>query len=198
MPIKAVLFDLDGVLVDATEWHYEAFTHALRDYGIEISRELHDSVLNGLPTWQKLDILNVRQDHCDLIEIAKQNYFQEIMEQRCAPDKKKIRLLKALKKKGYKVGVCSNARSLSTYRMLERGGLLPYVDRTYGSDDVDHPKPSPEIYQEAMKNFGVKPSETVIVEDSRPGVEAAKASLGKVVVTPDYATVTNELLKAYL
>ncbi len=198
MPIKAILFDCDGVLINAAGWHQEAFTRALADHGISITRELHDSVLNGLPTWRKLEILGVPLNICDSVELAKATYFEQIIDERCTVDKEKYRLLKALKSKGYKIGVCSNARSLSTYRMLERSGLLKFTHRVYGSDDVEHSKPNPEIYQKAMMKFGVTPDETVIVEDSVPGVAAAKASLAHVLITPSYHDVTRVFMKDYL
>lgn len=196
MPIKAILFDCDGVLINAAGWHQEAFTRALADFGIEVDAEVHENVLNGLPTWRKLDILQVREDKRDLIEIAKAEYFNQIIRERCYPDKEKIALLKALKR--YKIAVCSNARTLSVYRMLERAQLLKHVDRVFGSDDVEYPKPHPDIYLLAMEELGVYANECVIVEDSKPGVEAAKASMAHVVVTPDYQSVNKELLKEYL
>lgn len=196
--IRAILFDLDGVLVDATEWHRIAFMYALEVYGIQITRELHDNVLNGLPTWKKLQLLKVPDKFHDDIEEIKRDYFDETLRSYCKPDREKVQLLKALKAKRYQIGVCSNARSLSTYRMLERAGLLPYVDRVFGSDDVDEPKPNPEIYQLAMKELTVGAHQTVIVEDSRVGVEAAKASMARVLITPDYQSVTREFMKDYL
>lgn len=196
--IRAILFDLDGVLVDATEWHRVAFTDALEGFGVQITRELHDDVLNGLPTWKKLEKLRVPVELWGEIEDKKRDYFDEILEVQCKPDREKVQLLKALKAKRYRIGVCSNARTLSTYRMLERAGLLTYVDRVFGSDDVDEPKPSPEIYQKAMKELVVGAHQTVIIEDSRPGVEAAKASMATVLVTPDYQSVTREFMKDYL
>lgn len=196
--IRAILMDLDGVLVDATEWHRVAFTDALEAFGIQITRELHDDVLNGLPTWKKLEKLQIPEELWDEIEDKKRDYFDKILEEYCKPDREKVQLLKALKAKRYRIGVCSNARTLTTYRMLERAGLLPYVDRVYGSDDVENPKPNPEIYQKAMKDLVVGAHQTVIVEDSKPGVEAAKASLATVVVTPSYHDVNRDLLKEYL
>lgn len=196
-PTKAILFDLDGVLVPAVEWHYEAFVRALGDHGITITRELHDSVLNGLPTWKKLEILGVRADLIDLIEIAKAEYFNQIIEEKCRPNQEKCLLLKELHKK-YLIAVCSNARSLSTYRMLERSNLLQYIDRVYGSDDVEYPKPNPEIYLQAMQRFHVTSDETVIVEDSVPGVAAAKASLARVMITPSYQDMNREFMKEFL
>lgn len=194
--IKAILFDCDGVLINAAGWHQEAFTRALADFGITVESDVHEYVLNGLPTWRKLDILQVREDKRGLIEIAKAEYFDQIIRERCFPDETKIALLKALK--GYKIAVCSNARTLSVYRMLERAQLLKYVDRVFGSDDVDFPKPNPEIYLLAMTELGVGADEVVIVEDSAPGVRAAKDSMAKVVITPDYQSVNKELLKDYV
>lgn len=196
MRTKAILFDCDGVLINAAGWHQEAFSRALADFGMDVDAEVHETVLNGLPTWRKLEILQVREDKRDLIEISKAEYFNEIIKERCYPDKEKIALLKALKK--YKIAVCSNARTLSVYRMLERAGLLKYVDRVFGSDDVEYPKPHPDIYLTAMEELGFFADECVIIEDSKPGIKAAKASMAKVIVTPDYQSVNRELLKDYL
>lgn len=196
--IRAILMDLDGVLVDATEWHRVAFTDALEKFGVQITRELHDNVLNGLPTWKKLETLKIPLGMWDEIEDQKRDYFDKILEEHCKPDREKVQLLKALKAKRYRIGVCSNARSLTTYRMLERAGLLPYIDRVFGSDDVDDPKPNPEIYQKAMKELVVGAHQTVIVEDSKPGIEAAKASLATVLIAPDYYAVDREFMKDYL
>lgn len=196
--IRTILFDLDGVLVNAVDWHAEAFMRALNDVGLSITGEQHDRLLNGLPTETKMEILSVPNFMRDEIADKKAEYFQGILERECKPDAVKINLLKDLRKKGYRIGVCSNARSLSTYRMLERAGLLPYVNRVYGSDDVENPKPNPEIYQKAMKELVVGAHQTVIIEDSKPGVEAAKASLATVLVAPSYHDVNRDLLKDYL
>src|SRR5215471_1446992 len=89
MKIEAVLFDLDGVLVDATEWHYEALNRALGLFGFSISRYEHLSTYNGLPTRKKLEMLSVETKlpaslH-GLINRVKQAYTREEILTKCRP-----------------------------------------------------------------------------------------------------------------
>ena len=87
--IKAVLFDLDGVLIDATEWHYKALNRSLALFGFTISRYDHMATYNGLPTRQKLEMLSVekgfpRSLH-SLVNKIKQKYTREEILRRCTP-----------------------------------------------------------------------------------------------------------------
>jgi len=87
--IKAVIFDLDGVLVDATEWHYNALNKALHIFGYEITRDEHLSVYNGLPTRKKLELLSSQKSlpvslHSFINEM-KQAYTVRMIESECTP-----------------------------------------------------------------------------------------------------------------
>lgn len=197
-PIKAIIFDLDGVLIDAVQWHKQAFLWALNDVGIDVTDELHDTMLNGLPTKRKLEILGVPDQIGKAVVEKKKLYTWDMIHEQCEPDHEKTCLIRALKMKGYKLAVCSNATTDSVYRMLERSSLLPYMDRVYGNTDVKRPKPDPEIYQKMMIELDVTPAETVIVEDSPHGVEAAKASLAKVLVVPSFDALNMEFMKEFL
>lgn len=199
--IKAVIFDLDGVLVDATEWHYEALNDALNLFGFEITKEEHMGFYNGLPTVEKLKVLSEKKglpkDLHEVIKKLKRKYTDEKVAQLCRPAYEKQLMLSAIKTKGYKLACCSNAQKYSVLNMLTFSGLVDYFELILGNDEGYAPKPSPEIYLAAFEKLGVKPEETVIIEDAPHGVEAAKASGAKVIAVKGYHDVDLSLLLAH-
>ncbi len=178
--ISAVLFDLDGVLVDATEWHYEALNRALRLFGFDITRYEHLSAYNGLPTKKKLEMLSVEKGlpapiH-GMLNRLKQVYTRDEILTRCRPVFEKEYMLSRLRRDGYRLAVCSNSIRESLELMVHQSGLDPYVEFLVSNEDVRAPKPDPEIYRTAMARMGVSPAETLVVEDAPHGVEAARRS----------------------
>jgi HAD superfamily hydrolase (TIGR01509 family) len=178
--IRAVLFDMDGVLVDAREWHYEALNGALAIFGMRIDRESHLSTFDGLSTKQKLKILSenrqLPQGLHKLINDIKQRITHDIMVARCRPVFHHRYLLSRLKKEGFVLAMCSNSVRQSVDLVARHAGLSPYLSLILSNEDVQNPKPSPEIYQKAMKQLGVLPQECLIVEDNDNGVLAARES----------------------
>jgi beta-phosphoglucomutase len=121
MAIKAVIFDMDGVLIDAKEWHYEALNKALALFGHNISRADHLSTFDGLPTRTKLEMLSKEHGlprglHKVLNEL-KQKYTLDQVHLNCRPIFIHEYALSQLKQKGYKIGVASNSvrQSVSNY-----------------------------------------------------------------------------------
>lgn len=174
--IKAVIFDMDGVLVDAREWHYEALNKALGLFGMEISRYDHVVTYDGLPTKKKLEMLSVdrglpRGLH-DFINHMKQLYTMETIYARCKPVFYHQYALSQLKAGGYKLAVCSNSVRKSVEVMMEKADLRRYLEFLFSNQDVTHAKPHPEIYVKAIKKLGVSPKECLIVEDNENGVKA--------------------------
>ena len=158
MKIKAVLFDLDGVLVDATEWHYEALNRALGLFGYGISRYEHLTTYNGLPTRKKLEMLTIEKGlprglHSMLNRI-KQKYTREEILTRCTPFFEKEFMINQLKREGYLLGVCSNSIRESVHLMLEASGIHSLFDVIVSNEDVSKPKPDPEMYLKACKMLG--------------------------------------------
>lgn len=191
--IKAVIFDLDGVLVDATEWHYEALNKALNLFGIEIGKEEHLKVYNGLPTNEKLKILSERGElpfgiH-EIIKIMKKKYTDEIVALNCTPSYEKLIMLACLKKKGLKLACCSNAQKYSVENMLKRSMLDQYFDEIVGNDEGYRSKPEPDIYLETFRRLQIEPNEAVIVEDAPHGIAAARSSGAKVIEVRGYQEV---------
>lgn len=190
--IKAIIFDLDGVLIDATEWHYEALNKALRLFGYRIGPEDHLTIYNGLPTYKKLEIMSKEQGLPEglhkPIRRAKKEYTRQLIEQNCKPDYEKIIMLRNLSKR-YQLICCSNAIRESVLHMLESAGISDYFAFIVGNDQIKNPKPDPEIFFVAMREMGLEPEECVIVEDAPHGVKAAKASGARVIVVKGYRDV---------
>jgi beta-phosphoglucomutase-like phosphatase (HAD superfamily) len=178
--ISAILFDLDGVLIDATEWHYEALNRGLRLFGFDITRYEHLADYNGLPTRKKLQMLTVEKGlpsslH-DIINNLKQVYTREEVLTKCRPVFEKEYMLSRLRHEGYRMAVCSNAVGDSVELMTRQAGLREYFEFLISNEDVTRPKPDPEIYIRALERMGVPPADAVIVEDAPHGIEAARRS----------------------
>ncbi|MEM4137226.1 MAG: HAD family phosphatase [Candidatus Anstonellaceae archaeon] len=200
--IEAILFDLDGVLVDATELHYMALNKALSIFGYEISREEHELIYNGLPTIKKLEILNKTKGFpkslIQFVNEIKQAYTLRMIEDYCNPDYEKILMLNRLKKEGYKLAVCSNAVRKSVELMLQKTALIKYFDIILSNQDVTKPKPDPEIYLKAFEVLKIKPENSIIIEDASHGIAAAKASGAYVMEVSGYSDVNYDSIKNFI
>jgi HAD superfamily hydrolase (TIGR01509 family) len=198
--VRAVLFDMDGVLIDAKDWHYEALNTALRHFGMEISRDEHLSIYDGLPTRRKLEILTrarrlPEQLHGFLNDL-KQQYTVALTTERCRPMFHHQMALSQLKRDGYHLGVCSNSIRRTVELMMELAQLAPYLELTLSNEDVQHPKPAPDIYNEAIRRLGLTPRECLIVEDNDHGIAAARASGAHVLVVGTVYDVTYDRIQA--
>ena len=181
--IKAIIFDLDGVLVDTKKIHFEALNLALKKYNYnEITFEDHVKIFDGLPTNEKLKILNKRDNlpkkSFSKINKYKQKITSEILKKRIKKDSKLINIFKKLHK-DYKIAIATNAVNLTLKICLKKIGILKYVDFKLSNEDINFPKPNPEIYLRIFIKFGIYPSEALIVEDSHYGREAAISSGAK-------------------
>lgn len=178
--IKAVIFDMDGVLIDAKEWHFDALNRALGLFGFTVDRYDHLFTYDGLPTRRKLAMLT--KEHGlpdalhDMISDLKQIYTMELVYAKCRPIFQHEHAVSRLKSDGFKLGVASNSIRNTVEVMMSRSGLLPYLDVLLSNEDVSHAKPDPEIYVKAMKRLGVSPKQTLIVEDNEHGIKAAEAA----------------------
>lgn len=197
MKIKAVIFDMDGVLIEARDWHYESLNKALGLFGSEITRYDHLVTFDGLPTKKKLEMLSLEGGlpvklH-DFINDLKQEYTWEIVYTKCKPIFHHRYALSKLKSEGIVLSVCSNSVRKTIELMMERSGLMPYLDFFISNQDVVKGKPDPEIYIKAIERMGLLPRECLIVEDNQNGVKAALASGANLlkVENPDDVTYQN-------
>ena len=200
--IKAIIFDLDGVLVEAKDWHYEALNRVLGLFGYNISRYDHLVTYDGLPTVKKLEMLSREKDmplglH-EFINELKQKYTLELVYAHCKPRFYHEYALSRLKNSGYKIGCASNSVRDSIDIMLDKSNLKKYMDITLSAQDVDNPKPFPDIFISAMKKLKLDPDECLIVEDNANGIKAAKDSGANVLVVKEVDEVNIENIESLI
>lgn len=179
--IKLIIFDLDGVLVDAKHVHYEALNDALRliDEKYVIGIDEHYSTYDGLNTTKKLSMLTEKKGLPETEHNAVWKYKQEStvnIIHNFTRDERICEVLRRLKADGYTLCVASNSIRETVKMMLLRKGFLDYIDFFYSNQDVKYPKPNSEIYLRCMIKCGVSPKQTVILEDSHIGRKAAQDS----------------------
>jgi HAD superfamily hydrolase (TIGR01509 family) len=176
--IKLVIFDLDGVLVEAKNIHFDALNEALGDK-YSISWNEHLSIYDGLKTTQKLDMLSDRKglpkEEHDIVWKSKQNITLQKLKQ-LKPDTELQEVMEFLSDRGYKIAVCSNSIRKTVLTVLSKLGIMEYMDLVISNEDVKNSKPHPEMYWKAISMMSVLPEETLIVEDSPYGLLAASRS----------------------
>ena len=176
--IKLVIFDLDGVLVEAKNIHYKALNEALgKKYSITWNEHL--STYDGLKTTQKLDMLTERKglsvdEHQSIWERKQQITLQKLKQ--LGTDDTLIELMDWLSINGYKIAVCSNSIRKTVLTVLSKLGIMEFMDYIISNEDVDNSKPHPEMYWHAISKMKSLPEETLIIEDSPYGLLAASRS----------------------
>jgi HAD superfamily hydrolase (TIGR01509 family) len=197
MKIKAILFDLDGVLCDTKMIHFESLNMAL-DLEYVISLSDHLKRFDGLKTNQKLEILSKEnglpiEKHKEIWE-KKQKITIKLLET-LKPSFEIITSLKRLSDEGYKIACCSNSIRKTVFIILSRLQIIQYFDLIISNEDVMQGKPHPEIYWKAMSMFNCLPEESLIIEDSPTGILSANRSSANVLRVSKTEEVTYENIK---
>jgi HAD superfamily hydrolase (TIGR01509 family) len=174
-PIKLIIFDLDGVLIDAKYIHYETLNQALGD-DYKISWEEHLSTYDGLKTNQKLEILSSRKGlpielHRKIWDTKQELTLQKLKQLK--PANQLIVCMEEIVRGGHKIAVCSNSIRKTVLTVISKLGIMEYMDLIISNEDVKNSKPHPEMYWKAISMMGVLPEETLIIEDSPYGLLAA-------------------------
>lgn len=178
--VKAILFDLDGVLVDSNHLHYESFKEAvLTVSGIAIDQNEHDALFNGVTTKQKLFYYIGKGliDKADAyhIESVKREKIVKLIPNCIYPNEQLKNLLVELHKR-YKFALVSNSGKETSHLILQHLGIHDLFDLILSPSEGFSPKPDPVMYTFATKTFGLLPSECLIYEDSECGKAAAYKS----------------------
>jgi beta-phosphoglucomutase len=180
MTINTILFDMDGVLLDAVEWHFLAFNEAVSYFGEELTETEHNEKYNGLPTAKKLELLTKERgfpaELYDFVQFIKQKSTNKMIETYAKPYFPHEYCLSNLKNKGFALGLCSNSKRNTVEVAMERVFLKQYFDVILSNEDVSNPKPDPEIYLKAMNLLNVSNKNVLILEDNINGITAARSS----------------------
>ena len=192
--IKAVIFDMDGVLIDATDWHYEALNRALSLFGFPISRYDHLVAYDGLPTLKKLEMLSLERglpkDLHPFINELKQIYTMQLVHTHCKPIFQHEYALSKLSAMKYQLGLASNAVRNSVRTMLKKANIYDYFDVVLSNQDITRAKPDPEIYKKAITSLNLMPEQCLVIEDNDKGIKAARAAKAHLMVVNDVYDVT--------
>ena len=198
---SAVIFDMDGVLIDARDWHYRALNDALEIFDASIDSHEHETRFDGLPTRVKLQMLTdegkLPAHLHELIDEVKQERTLREAAQRCFPRVEHLLMMEWLKREGISIGLATNSIRRTTIAMLDFAGLLNYLDVIVTNEDVRNAKPAPDIYLEAVRLLGVTPGQTLVVEDSEFGIRSAEAAGCTVIRVSGIEDVSENLLGPY-
>jgi len=199
MSKKLFIFDLDGVLVEACDWHRDALNEALMETcGFKLSQKEHKSTFNGIPTSKKLKILSERgrvpiEKHREINDL-KQEKTIKIIEESAILRPEKIEMLMAIRNEGHIVACYTNSIRKTAMLMLEKTGIRRFFDYILTNQDVDKPKPNPEGYVYLMEAFQINKDNTFIIEDSPKGLKAATDSGANVIKVKDASEVNTKTI----
>ena len=179
--IKLIIFDLDGVLFNGKKIHFDSLNEALKEVDPKFTISWNEHLLkyDGLKSTKKLEILtkdkNLPIDQYKKIWERKQYLTLKALKN-IIPDKNLINCMNSLSEQGYKIACCSNSIRKTVLTVLSKLDIIEYFDFIMSNEDVNHCKPHPEIYWNAISKLSCLPEETLIVEDSPCGLLAAARS----------------------
>lgn len=178
---KAILFDLDGVIVSTDQYHYEAWKQLADEENIPYSKEVN-SLQRGVSRMESLEIMlrntsKIYSDSEKLILAEKKNniYIEKI--KNIKPDDildGVMDFLHLLKEKGVKCAVASSSKNAKA--ILSGIGLSDFFDAVADGTQITHSKPHPEVFLLAAKLTGALPSDCIVIEDANVGIQAAKSA----------------------
>lgn len=193
--LTTLLFDLDGVLVDAKDWHKEALNSALLEYGYRpISVDEHRNEFDGLPTKEKLNKLvqrgRLQAKDINGVSKRKQELTTKFLEERTEFNANKFCLFCGLRMMDFKIAVVSNSIKNTIYTVLDKLYITSLVDEIISNED-GKPKPAPDLYLKALSKFGSSDYNTLVFEDGHYGMQAARAAgLNKIIKIKDSSEIT--------
>ena len=179
--IKAIIFDLDGVLIESKDIHFHALNKALKEVNhiYEISYNEHLAKYDGMSTSTKLNKLNLEKklpkNKNLLINKNKQKYTIEILSNLIQKDNEIIKIINYYRK-SFKIAIATNSIRSTLNIVLKNLKLKNKFHYTISNEDVKNPKPHSEIYLKCMIALGVNPNEALIIEDSSVGIKSAQLS----------------------
>jgi HAD superfamily hydrolase (TIGR01509 family) len=185
-PIRGVVFDLDGLLVNTEELYQDVGSELLRRRGRTFEPDLLDAMM-GRPQQVSLAIMiewHGLDDTVEMLAAETREIFVALLESRLEPMPGAVQLVEAIARRGLPRGVATSSGPDFAHDVLGRVGLLERFDFVLTSADVVHGKPNPEIYLSAARRLAVDPAEMLVLEDSQAGCRAAVAAGAAAVAVP--------------
>jgi beta-phosphoglucomutase len=178
--IKAIIFDLDGVIVDTAVFHYQAWKKLANSMGFDLT-EAQNEKLKGISRLESLDILleigkinSMSDEEKQQLATKKNEWYREnilkMTPQDILPGVKNF--LAELKKADYKIAIGSSSKNAGT--ILERIGMKNFFDAVVDGTKITRSKPDPEVFLKGAQELNIPPEQCLVFEDAESGIEAAK------------------------
>ena len=198
--INAILFDLNGVLVDGEDWQEKAFTRAMSDFGYEVTPGLKKKGYSTADRLRELSKMGKAPRDIDAIVELKNKYAKEIVNQKCRPIDRIIDAVNyAWKYTEGDIAVVTNCSSQTATHMLDMSGLSPFFNVVVTSDDVvGKMKPHPRPYLEASYRLGVFYNDCLVLDDSEIGISSAREARMRKIKIANFEELTAELIEQKL
>lgn len=177
--LKAIIFDMDGVLLDSTQINFKSFNLVLEKYKIELNSDniknnLGRSLRDQLNMWKK-EYPKIPQN-LKLEDFSKEafQYQMKLIKENLKPDKNIIRLIQEAKKNNIKIAVATSSLSFRAEQILKFLHIINLLDTITTAEDVENHKPNPDVFLETAKKLNVNPDDCLVIEDAINGITAAK------------------------
>lgn len=193
--VKAILFDMDGVLIDSETFYMNGTYEWMKAVGYTGTFDELCKIV-GTTMQRTHEMLTEMLDHrfqLDEVVVMNETYFEEHpLDYKSLKKEGVIETLSALKEAGYKIAICSSSPMSNIKHVIEVCGFTPYLDFVVSGEQFTHSKPHPEIYLHAAEVLNVLPSECLVVEDSEYGIQAGLSAGMEVLALEDKKIPNNQ------
>jgi pseudouridine-5'-monophosphatase len=199
-PIRAVMFDLDGLLVNTEDLYEKSGNELLSQHGHTMNDNLREQII-GLTAHESLQTMIdafAIETTVEELYVASEAIMRELIANELEPMPGMLDLLATLEAGGFRKIVATNSRRHYAHKLLETCNVAHHFEFVLTADDVQRAKPHPEIYQLAAQQLGLAPAATMVLEDSANGVRAASAAGAYTVAVPNRHTASHSFEGALL
>lgn len=198
--IQAIIFDMDGLMIETEHLQSQAYEQVLRSYGVnpEFNNEgvVHRVGISGVDNFiflkQKYNI----DESIEVLLDKKQTIYRAILSNNIVPKPGLLALIETMKNAGLKLAVASSSSLEDIMFVLKHIGITDAFEVVVSGENVTRHKPAPDIFIEAARRLNINPENCVVLEDSQSGVEAANAAHMKVIAVPNRYTKSQDFKSA--
>ena len=175
---KAIIFDMDGVIIDNISYHIEALKQFLKQFGKDVTEEEFQNHYNGRTIQEVILGLKPKADHKEVMRLAeeKEKIYRDLYREHLAPTAGLMEFLEVAQNAGIKMAVATSAITANADFTLDGLNIREYFNAVIDSTMVIKGKPDPQIYLKAAEELNISPENCVVLEDAIAGIQSAKSA----------------------